>query len=76
MAGSVPTGVMAMHKVLLTAESPQNVADTVQACKVTPTGGSGAGNQELRSSSIGTMSVNVPSGPADPKGREVVAGHH
>ena len=39
MAGFVPTGVMVMHKVLLTAESPQDVADAVLACKMRPTEG-------------------------------------
>lgn len=39
MGGFVPTGAMVMHRVLLMAESPQEVPNPVLACKVTPTGG-------------------------------------
>lgn len=36
IAGFVPTGVMVMHKALLAAESPQDIADAVLAYKVGP----------------------------------------
>ena len=41
MAGYVPSGVMVSHKVLLTPESPQDVADAVLACTVGPDGSKG-----------------------------------
>lgn len=40
-AGFESTGVMVMHKVLPKAKNPQDVADAVLACKVTPTEGGG-----------------------------------
>ena len=36
MGGFAPSGVMVAHKVLLTPESPKDVADMVLACKVRP----------------------------------------
>lgn len=36
IAGFVLTGVMAIHKVLFTAESPKEVTDAVLACKARP----------------------------------------
>ena len=36
MAGFAPSGVMVSHKVLLTPESPKDVADAVWGCKVRP----------------------------------------
>ena len=43
MAGYVPSGGMVSHKVILTPESPQDVADAVLACKVGPDGSEGLG---------------------------------
>lgn len=36
MSGFVPTGVMVTHKVLLTTESTQDVADAALTCNVRP----------------------------------------
>ena len=47
MGGYVPTGVMVSHKVLLTPESPQDVADAVLACKVGPDGSEALGKNTL-----------------------------
>lgn len=71
MAGFVPTGVIVVCKVLLTAESPQDVAHAEPPCRVTPAG-SGGGDQGHIFISIGAMCVNVPFGLAGQNCRAVV----